>query len=125
MKQIYFVLAALFFSSTASAVNWGDVQLGADGSRFYFDITVIAVPVSETPSTFRMYTKLGGIIVQDNQQEFRVVFSTQDGDITEEPLVDPIGVPDQDRWLEGAVTRWVKHANAVASVLRVPAAWTD
>ena len=94
----------LSFSLPANAIEWGDIYLGAGTDRFFFQVTLLDVPPSTTDHLFLMYTKLGVIIVQPNQESFLVVFNDADGGIIDSPRVEPIGTPDIDRWVDGPVT---------------------
>jgi hypothetical protein len=96
--------AALSLSLPVHAIEWGPIYLGAGVDRFFFSITVLDVPASETDHVFNMYTKMGVIIVQTNQEEFSVVLDDTDASIVEGPQVAPLGAPDFDRWKDGTVT---------------------
>jgi hypothetical protein len=96
--------ATLSLSLPVHAIEWGPIYLGAGVDRFFFSITVLDVPASETDHVFKMYTKLGAIIVQTNQEEFSVVLDKTDASIVDGPQVAPLGTPDFDRWKDGTVT---------------------
>ncbi len=96
--------AALSLSLPVHAIEWGAIDLGAGVDRFFFSITVLDVPASETDHVFKMYTKLGVIIVQTNQEEFSVVLDRTDASIVDGPQVASLGTPDFDRWKDGTVT---------------------
>jgi len=96
--------ATLSLSLPVHAIEWGPIYLGAGVDRFFFTITVLDVPASETDHVFKMYTKLGAIIVQPNQEEFSVVLDDTDASIVDGPQVTPLGTPDFDRWKDGTVT---------------------
>lgn len=97
------VLAAgtLLFSSSVVAVEWGETLLTSGSAGFCFDITLKDIPSITTEIKFRMYTKIGVIIVQNNQLQVLADIQTSDESISNGPRVEPIGTPDRDRWEVG------------------------
>ena len=98
------VLAAcllVLFPKLLMAQVWGPIQLGSGADGFCFDITARNLPTASQQIDLRMYTKIGAIIVQNNQQQVIVDVQTSDASVLDGPRVEPIGTPDNDRWVLG------------------------
>ena len=94
----------LLLSPAAWALTLEEIHLGVDESRFYFNVVVSGLTENSSLTEFRLYTKLGGIVIPDNQEQFLVDIEIPINNIVNGPGVEPIGIPEVDRWLDEAVT---------------------
>jgi len=105
MAMIRLLAASLVLLSHVTwALEWEEVHLGVDESFFYFNVVVSGLPEVSTDTEFRLFTKAGVIVLADDQEQFLVDIDIPLNTILDGPRVEPIGIPDTDRWLDGAVS---------------------
>ncbi len=99
--RVFLIIGNLLFPSSLVAAEWGETKLTSGEAGFCFDISVKNISAITTEIKFRMYTKIGLIIVQNNQLQVLADIQTSDESVTNGPSVEPIGTPDRDRWVVG------------------------
>lgn len=96
-------IGLVLVSQVVWAYEWEEIHLGVDENRFYFNVVISGFPNTLTVAEFKLRTKPSVIGLPVNQEEFFVDIEIPVNNILGGPRVEPIEVPEMDRWLDGEV----------------------